>query len=46
MLLSMDVIIVISRSVDLRVVPSSVASIKTQLNIGIVDRVGVAFDSF
>jgi len=42
----MDVIIVISRSVVLSVVHVSPASIRTQLNIGIVDRVGVAFESF
>jgi hypothetical protein len=42
----MDVTIVISRSVVLSVVPVSPASIRTQLNIGIVDRVGVAFESF
>ena len=46
MLTNISISIVSSRSVDLKVVLSFVALIKTQLRIGSVDLTGVAFDSF
>ena len=46
MLLSMFVVIVIYRSVDLNRVPDSETSIKTQLRIGKVDLFGTALDNF
>ena len=45
-LLSRVVVIVISKSVDLSKTPDSETSISTQLNIGKVDLLGTAFDSF
>ena len=45
-LLSIVVVIVISKSVDRRVTPDSETSINTQLRIGKVDLFGTAFDNF